>query len=153
MLDELNTVPLGSNAEQCQNGTPEYRSRRFEDREVNQLLTGHVLSNQWICLNLLWELLTLSHGNLITDNQERGLMTTTRGGTRSGLNYTLWLKRSFLGGFSAMILSIAILKFGPAIIGPLPGWEQTLFWDLSVIGLLVAFFSPFVFGIVLPLLE
>jgi hypothetical protein len=80
-------------------------------------------------------------------------MTTTRGGTRSGLDYTRWLKRSFFGGVSLLILGILVLKIGPAVVGPLPGWEQTLFWDLSVIGLLVAFFSPFVFGIVLPLLE
>jgi hypothetical protein len=80
-------------------------------------------------------------------------MMTTRGGTRTGLDYTLWLKRSFGGGLLAFIGSLLILKFGPQMVGPLPGWEQTLFWDLSVIGLLIAFFSPFIFGIVLPLLE
>jgi hypothetical protein len=80
-------------------------------------------------------------------------MTTTRGGTRANIDYEVWLKRSFLGGLAALIFSLLALKFGPQVFGPLPGWEQTLFWDLSVLGLLVAFFSPFVFGIVLPLLE
>jgi len=34
-----------------------------------------------------------------------------------------------------------------------PGWEHTLFLTLAVVGILVALFSPFVFGVALPLTE
>jgi hypothetical protein len=42
---------------------------------------------------------------------------------------------------------------GHAYFAPLPAWEETLLFDLEVIGLVVAFCSPFVFGIFLPLTE
>jgi hypothetical protein len=80
-------------------------------------------------------------------------MTMTRGGRRTNLDYTRWLKRSFGAGVFAFVIGLVVLKFGPQVFGPLPGWEHTLLWDLSIVGLLVAFFSPFVFGVVLPLLE
>lgn len=34
-----------------------------------------------------------------------------------------------------------------------PAWEATLFFDMEVVGLLIFAFSPFLFGIFLPLTE
>jgi hypothetical protein len=66
------------------------------------------------------------------------------------MDYTKWLKITFTGSFAIFVLTTASL----ATIAPtLPAWEQTLLWELDILSLLVAFFSPFVFGVVLPLLE
>lgn len=35
----------------------------------------------------------------------------------------------------------------------LPAWEQTLFFDLAILGLLVFVISPLLFGLVMPLTE
>jgi hypothetical protein len=42
---------------------------------------------------------------------------------------------------------------GPALFGPLPGWETMLLTDAEILGVLLALLSPLVFGIVLPLVE
>jgi hypothetical protein len=42
---------------------------------------------------------------------------------------------------------------GPALFGPLPAWEHTLFFDMEAIGVLLLLTVPFVFGIALPLTE
>lgn len=42
---------------------------------------------------------------------------------------------------------------GPALFGPLPGWETMLLADAEVLGVLVGLLSPLVFGLVLPLVE
>lgn len=57
-----------------------------------------------------------------------------------------------------VLLGLALLFVGEAggyASGYLsmPGWEQTLFFDLAIIGLLVFVVSPFLFGLVLPLTE
>lgn len=36
---------------------------------------------------------------------------------------------------------------------PLAGWQETLFFDLEALGILLAFVSPIAFGVVLPLVE
>ena len=61
------------------------------------------------------------------------------------------------GGFT---LGVAMLLVGvlgellvPLVFGSMPGWEATLFFDLEVIGVLLALVSPFLFGIFLPLVE
>jgi hypothetical protein len=54
------------------------------------------------------------------------------------------------------LLLFAVGLVGQVILGPLLAtsvWELTLLFDLEVIGLPVAFFSPFVSGIFLPLME
>ena len=69
-------------------------------------------------------------------------------GRYGNLDYPTLTKRSFLfaiGGLGELI--------GHAYFAPLPGWEQTLLFDAEVVGLLVAFFAPIVFGILLPLTE
>ena len=61
------------------------------------------------------------------------------------------------GGFGLGVVLLAVGALGelalPAVVGPLPGWEEMLFFDLEVIGVALALLSPFVFGIALPLTE
>lgn len=57
------------------------------------------------------------------------------------------------GGFALGVALFLAGALGQAALGQLPQWEQTLLFDLEIIGLLVGFFSPFVFGIALPLIE
>lgn len=42
---------------------------------------------------------------------------------------------------------------GPALFGPLPGWEKALLSDLAVLGVAVGLVSPFLLGASLPLTE
>jgi len=56
------------------------------------------------------------------------------------------------------LLGIALLLVGEAggyasNYLAMPGWEETLFFDLAILGLLVFVVSPFLFGLVLPLTE
>lgn len=74
-------------------------------------------------------------------------------GRYGDLDYGFLTKAGFLTGLSLFILGVAGELLGPAYFGPLPGWEETLFFDMEVIGLVIGFFSPFIFGIFLPLTE
>lgn len=74
-------------------------------------------------------------------------------GRYGDLNYTFHAKAWFLFGLGLFILGAGSEFIGHAYFAPLPAWEETLFFDMEVIGLLVGFFSPFVFGIFLPLTE
>lgn len=69
------------------------------------------------------------------------------------LNYPKLTKRSFLFGIGLFVIG----ALGELIIttsgATVSGWEQTLLFDAEVVGMLIAFFSPFVFGIFLPLTE
>jgi hypothetical protein len=60
------------------------------------------------------------------------------------------------GGLLFGLLLFAVGLLGQLALGgspTTPAWELTLLLDLEAIGLLVAFFSPFVFGVFLPLTE
>ncbi|MFC7047380.1 hypothetical protein ACFQH6_19920 [Halobacteriaceae archaeon GCM10025711] len=74
-------------------------------------------------------------------------------GRYGNLDYPMLTK----GGFALGVLLIAVGGAGElaghAVYGTLPAWENTLFTDLEVVGILVALLSPFVFGIALPLTE
>jgi hypothetical protein len=73
-------------------------------------------------------------------------------GRYGSLDYPRLTKGGVLFGlllFAVGLLGQVALGASPAT----PAWELTLLFDLEAIGLLVAFFSPFVFGIVLPLTE
>jgi hypothetical protein len=69
------------------------------------------------------------------------------------MDYAANLKRGFFLGVGLFLLGVIGGKVAPMLFGTLPGWEQTLFFDLEVVGIAVAFCSPLVFGLVLPLLE
>jgi hypothetical protein len=72
--------------------------------------------------------------------------------TRS-LDHARMAKLGFLIGLGLFLAGAGGEFLGQAVLGGLPEWEATLLFDVEVIGLLVGFFSPFVFGIALPLLE
>ena len=61
------------------------------------------------------------------------------------------------GGFLLGVLLFLVGAGGEWIIHAnnlmLPAWEEALFFDMEVVGVLCFLLSPFVFGIFLPLLE
>jgi hypothetical protein len=74
-------------------------------------------------------------------------------GRYGNLDYPRLTKTSFAFG-------VALFAFGAlghlasgAFFGTLPGWESVLLTDMEVLGILIAFFSPIIFGILLPLTE
>jgi len=77
-------------------------------------------------------------------------MSQTR--TRS-IDHASFAKRGFLLGLALFVGGALGEIIGNAYFGPLPGWEQTLFFDMEVVGVLLGLFAPLVFGIVMPLLE
>ena len=74
-------------------------------------------------------------------------------GRYGDLNHERLTKYGFALGVALFVLGAAGSALGPAVAGPLPGWEPTLLFDSEVAGILVAFVSVFGFGIVLPLTE
>ena len=75
-------------------------------------------------------------------------MTRTR-----SLDHARLAKLGFYLGLGLFALGGGGEIVGHALYGSLPAWEDALLFDIEVIGLLVGFFSPFVFGIALPLIE
>ena len=74
-------------------------------------------------------------------------------GRYGDLDYPALAKRGFLLGLSILVIGVVGELAAHTVLGPLPAWETTLLFDLEVIGLVVGFFSPLVFGILLPLTE
>lgn len=74
-------------------------------------------------------------------------------GQYGDLDYPMLAKRGFLLGLTMLLVGAAGEAFLPTLVGPLPAWEHALLLDVEILGLLVGFFSPLVFGIVLPLTE
>ncbi|WP_436928106.1 DUF7860 family protein [Halosimplex amylolyticum] len=68
-------------------------------------------------------------------------------------DYPSLAKTGFLLGIALFVLGAGGELVGTAVFGGIPGWEQTLFFDMEVLGILLGLFSPLVFGIVLPLVE
>lgn len=69
------------------------------------------------------------------------------------IDYATYSKRGIVFGFvliGAGILGHLIL---PPLVGPLPGWEQTLLFDSVVVGLVSELVSVFGFGIIFPLIS
>ena len=71
----------------------------------------------------------------------------------SSLDHARLAKLGFLIGLGLFAVGGGGEIVGHALYGSLPAWEAALLFDLEVVGLLVGFFSPLVFGIALPLLE
>lgn len=74
-------------------------------------------------------------------------------GRYGDLDYPALTKTGFLLGLGMFVVGVGGEYVGYAVFGGLPAWEETLLYALATIGLLVGFFSPFVFGIFLPLTE
>ena len=74
-------------------------------------------------------------------------------GRYGDLDYPKLAKRGSLLGVALLLVGAAGKAFLPALVGPLPAWEHALLLDAEILGLLVGFLSPVVFGIVLPLTE
>ncbi|WP_254525159.1 hypothetical protein [Natrinema caseinilyticum] len=71
----------------------------------------------------------------------------------SGHEYPELAKTGFLLGLVLFVVGSGSELIGHALFGSLPQWENTLFVTLIAVGFLVGFFSPFVFGVVMPLVE
>lgn len=73
-------------------------------------------------------------------------------GRYGNIDYPRSVKRGVLTG----LLLLAIGELGGYLGSTylsLPAWEDALFFDIAVFGLLIFVLSPIVFGIVLPLTE
>ncbi|AEH36789.1 DUF7860 family protein [Halopiger xanaduensis] len=69
------------------------------------------------------------------------------------LDYPFLTKAGFLFGVGLLALGAAAELIGHAVVGELPGWEDRLFTYSEALGILIAFFSVWIFGIYLPLTE
>lgn len=74
-------------------------------------------------------------------------------GRYGNLDYSRLTKIGFFLGLSLFIIGAGGEFVGHTYLNDLPAWESTLLYFIEVIGLLIGFFSPFVFGIFLPLTE
>jgi len=70
-----------------------------------------------------------------------------------GMNHAQLAKRGFLLGVGLFVLGALGELGGHALLGTLPAWGNTLLVDMEALGILLALFSPLIFGIVLPLVE
>lgn len=69
------------------------------------------------------------------------------------LAYSQYARGGFVLGITVFVLGILGHTLGPALFGPLPEWELTLFTAMELSGIGLALCSPIVFAIVLPLIE
>ncbi|WP_129114319.1 DUF7860 family protein [Halegenticoccus tardaugens] len=75
---------------------------------------------------------------------------TSRYGT---LDYPFLTKAGFGLGVALFVVGALGQLVGHAVLHPMPGWEEALFFDLELLGIVLGLLSPFVFGIFLPLTE
>lgn len=73
-----------------------------------------------------------------------------RHGTR---DYATTATAGFLLGLVAFAFGATGELVGHAVFGSLPAWEETLFFYAEAGGLLVGFTTPWIFGVLLPLIE
>ncbi|NHN46297.1 hypothetical protein G9464_01610 [Halostella sp. JP-L12] len=69
------------------------------------------------------------------------------------VDYPRYAKLGFLAGVAMFLVGAAGSFAGNAFLDTLPAWEATLLYDLEILGILTALFSPLVFGVVMPLTE
>jgi len=72
---------------------------------------------------------------------------------RRSYDYPKLAKGGFLVGVGMLLVGVLGEFVGHAVLGSLPGWEEQLFFDLEVLGILVGLITPFVFGVFMPLTE
>ncbi|QCC52660.1 DUF7860 family protein [Halapricum salinum] len=71
----------------------------------------------------------------------------------SNLDHAFLAKTGFLLGLGLFAFGVGGELLGHSVFQNLPAWEYTLFSYSEVAGLVIGFFSPWVFGVALPLLE
>ncbi|WP_254761942.1 hypothetical protein [Natrinema marinum] len=71
----------------------------------------------------------------------------------SGRDYPELAKAGFFLGLALFVVGTGGELVGHAMFGSLPQWENTLLFALTIVGFAVGFTSPFLFGIVMPLVE
>lgn len=69
------------------------------------------------------------------------------------LDYARIAKSGFLLGVVLLVVGAVAEYVAHEMFGTVPAWEHQLFFSMEVAGLLIGFFVPIVFGIVLPLTE
>jgi hypothetical protein len=69
----------------------------------------------------------------------------------NSLDHAKWAKLGLLAGVALLALGASGEIIGHMLFEDLPGWEETLFVYAEGLGILVGFFSPLIFGIVMPL--
>lgn len=69
------------------------------------------------------------------------------------LDYERWAKWGFIIGLTFFIIGASGEWAVHSWMSQAPAWEDTLFFDLEVVGLIMFFLSPIIFGIFAPLLE
>lgn len=74
-------------------------------------------------------------------------------GRYGALDYGTLAKQGFLLGVGLFLLGELLEPIQRTAGMPVPGWEHGLLFALTVLGILAALLSPFVFGIVMPLTE
>jgi len=72
-------------------------------------------------------------------------------GRYGNIDYPTYIKRGVVLGLLLLFVGEAGGYAGEYL--SLPAWEEALFFDLAVLGLLVFVLSPLLFGLVLPLTE
>ncbi|WP_435196592.1 hypothetical protein [Natronomonas sp. EA1] len=74
-------------------------------------------------------------------------------GRYGNIDYPTVTKRGFLLGVALFLVGALGETVGAALFGTLPDWEVTLFFEMEVVGVLLFFLTPLLFGVVLPLTE
>ncbi|MFC4438901.1 MULTISPECIES: DUF7860 family protein [Natrialbaceae] len=74
-------------------------------------------------------------------------------GRYGNLDYASLAKTGFLLGLGLFAFGAGAELLGRALYDSLPAWEHALFVYCEGIGIAVAFFSPWIFGVLLPLTE
>jgi len=74
-------------------------------------------------------------------------------GRHGTIDHGRWAKTGFLLGLALLALGAGGEIIGRALFENLPAWENTLFVYMEGIGLTIGFFSPWIFGVALPLMD
>lgn len=74
-------------------------------------------------------------------------------GRYGDVDYPKLTKAGFGLGIALLVVGLGTELVAHALHYQLPGWEELILFDISVVGLLLFLLSPIVFGIVLPLTE
>jgi hydrogenase/urease accessory protein HupE len=71
----------------------------------------------------------------------------------ASMNHEKLAKGGFLLGAALFAVGALGEILAHYLHAELPGWEQTLLFDMVVFGALIALLAPLLFGVVLPLTE